>query len=205
MKTKTIILLNIIVIFWLSACASTEARNYAAILAAETIKLNNQVEHLTKYRQNMYGSMDRLSKTLELSTLEIEHLNARTLTEWETFKNAPKYKEKIDQFRTIRTHVDSAADRVAVIEKLSKDAIKIREESKGERSQLLIETSKNLASLSVEPSLKDKAKFLANYAEEVHKSIKQAKEDAKKTSKNVEEKTADLTEQKILGDDKQIK
>jgi hypothetical protein len=170
---------------FLAGCGLSTVRNYAALLAADTGRLNDEFEQLTKSRQQIDATRDNLTDLLELSTLTAENYNQRRLAEWEALKeDGNAFGVRSVLFAKFKAHSDDSANREATINALAAKVVDMRFQAKAQRSEQLAETVKHLAALSKQPDLKEGLSFLANYAKGVQESIKSAKEDAQKAAES---------------------
>jgi hypothetical protein len=163
-----------------SGCASSTVRDYAAVLATDTNRLNDEIEGLDRSRRQIEATRERLSNTMQLSTLEAERYTQRRLAEWAAAagvgNKAAEQRQRL--FQSVRAHSDAAASQAASFEELSSKLQSASGEAKGRRSAKLAEASGYLATLSREPSLEDNLKFIASYAGDVADGVKKARKDA---------------------------
>jgi hypothetical protein len=171
-----------------TGCGSSTVRQYAAVLAADTARLNDQLEGLTKSRQQIEGSRERLAGLLELSTLQTDSYVQRRLAQWTALGADPAFRELQALFAAVRNHTEAAAARAAAIESLGRKVVDARIEASGRRSEQLTETAKHLAALSRAPTIEDKVKFLSGYVKNVQDSLAAARQDAEKAATAAEEK-----------------
>ena len=183
-------LVSLLTVCLFSACANATARQYTALLAADTARLNDEFEKLTKIRQQIEGSRDRLASLLELSTLQTDSYVQRRLAEWLALKGDAAFKERTDIFTLVKAHTDAAVQRETAIEAVSRKVLEARIEAKGRRSEQLTETAKYLGALAQERALREELKFLSGYVHSVQDSLKAAQEDAKKAAAAADDKVA---------------
>jgi hypothetical protein len=155
------------------------ARDAAAVLAADTGRLNDQIEALTRSRKQIEIARSRLTAARELSTLRTQNFDAGAESRWGFLQaQGNAYATRVSLLNAARKHAEAAATREAEIDVLSTRLQEASEQAKGTRSEHLAETAKLLASLSKEASVQDHFKFLSGFVRTVQDNLEAAKKDA---------------------------
>lgn len=178
-----------ILTIFIFGCDPNVVRQHAATLAIETGKLNDNIEELTTSRQEIEAARLRLTNKIDLSSLEIEQEIRQRLAIWSALKDDAAFKQRLQLFGSIKSYSDVAISEDDALSALNKKVVDISDAAKGQRSEQLSETVKELTALSKETSLVDNLMFLANTAKSVRDSIKQAKKDSANASEAASIKT----------------
>lgn len=173
----------------LFGCSPSPVRQAAATLAANTGRLNDEVEGLTRSRRQIEAARESLTQAMELSTLQTRSYTATRLATWDALKgSSADLKLRADLYQSAVRFTEDAAKRDAEIDDLARKVVAMRDQAKGDRSDKLADAAKSLASLSREPSLAEQLQFFAGYAKDVRDSLKKAKEDAAKAQEDAQSK-----------------
>jgi septal ring factor EnvC (AmiA/AmiB activator) len=168
----------------LAGCSPSTVSRYAGLLAADTGRLNDQIEQLTQSRRQIEAVRARLTTEMDLSTSTTQQYTRLRLATWAAFTDDPAFKRRLELFDSIKTYTDSAISEQATNEALTDKLKELTDKMKGQRSEQLTESAKYLAELSKEPSFQDSLKFLTGYGQNVHDSIEKAKKDASAAATN---------------------
>jgi hypothetical protein len=200
LRNQLIVLVGILSLAGVIGC-DAPARDGAATLAANTGRLNHEIEALTRSRKQIEVARNRLTEARELSTLTVQTFDAGAESRWEFLQaKGNAFETRVSLLNASRKHADAAAAREAEIDTLSAKLKAASEQAKGRRSEQLTETAKLLVGLSKERSLQDQFKFYSGFVRTVQNDLEQAKKDAEAAAAAAKEKadsTANSTTQPL--------
>jgi hypothetical protein len=174
----------------LVGCGPSAVRKYAGILAADTEKLNEQFESLTKARDEIDSSREDLSKSLQLAILQAEDYTARRLDVWRSLKaTSVEYGRRLAIYGSVLSASEAALGREDSMRSISTKLDTIRNESKSKKSDELGEAAKSLAALSKDISIDDSISLLAGFARSVRSDLKKVEEDSANASASAVERS----------------
>lgn len=195
LKMRTMTLIALWLCLTMVSCGPSTVRKYAAVLAADTGKLNDQFEALTKSRQEINNIRDDLANSFELAILQAENYNARRLDVWRALKESDKtHQLRYSFFTSIQMASEAAFIRDDTMASLSEKLNVVRKEGQGKKSQQLGEATKALADLSKDISLADSVKFLVGYGQSIQDEVKKAEEKASNASEAAKKDATDTGE-----------
>jgi hypothetical protein len=177
-----------------AGCGPSVARQYAAILAANTNQLNDQIAGMTAARRQIETTRARLTSMMELSTERNEQFVQGRMAEWKASADVGNVtaSHRVKLFDAASAFNATASKKQEEIDALKRTVNELSIVAKGDRSAKLGETSAKLAILSQEASLKDKVKFLADFAKSVRDSIEESKKDAESAAESASSAATNL-------------
>jgi|CXWL01.1.fsa_nt_gi hypothetical protein len=162
----------------ITGCDPEIIRQHTAVLAADTALLNDEIEKLNKSRHQIEIARARLTQIIDLETLTSEQKTTLAIGAWSALKDDPAFKQRLQFFENIKSITNTASNQDDEIEKLDSKISEVSDVAKGQRSEQLAETSKDLAALSVKNSLSENLSFLVGYVKSVQEGLEKAKKDS---------------------------
>src|SRR5439155_7585426 len=100
--------ISVVLFGFLAGCGPSMVSRYAGLLAADTGRLNDQIEHLTQSRRQIEAVRTRLTSEMDLSTLTTQQYTQLRLATWAALKDDPAFKRRLELFESIKSYTNSA-------------------------------------------------------------------------------------------------